>query len=287
MGDNIAIRAETQRIRTNAEKYPGIMDDHEKAMKKVEEWTGEAADLFKKSMHEVTHEIEAMGLILSGIADIMSTVGACVGAVRAVARDVIAMILGDIVAGAFFAAALAIPTFGASIVGFLVDVGIKVASTLSKLWRLIKQLTALLRGNRAAVNELGIAMTTVSNRGARRLGRITENPGPSTPNTTPPPSTPLPHPGPSKTLWENIKKGMETLQNFSEQTLKSTLVDKFGTTAEEAAAITKWIKNFEEFSQADGKIRIDGKEYTVGWLVHYGHELWKELANKDGGDDKS
>ncbi len=182
MGDNIAVRGETEKISGDAEKYAGIATAHLDALKKLETWTGATADAFKKSMAQVGDELEAIGMAMKGSAEIMATMGACVTAFRSLVRDIIAMVIGNLIGGAIVAAGLAPFTFGASIVAF---VGVAVATALEALGRIIRHITnlkSLLTANKTASDQLGTALTKISDDAAR----LNRGGGSTTPSGAPP-----------------------------------------------------------------------------------------------------
>ncbi|MET1072036.1 MAG: hypothetical protein ABWY11_05260, partial [Umezawaea sp.] len=167
MGDNIAVRGETEKISGDAEKYASLATAHLDAVKKLESWTGATADAFKKSMAQVGDELAAIGLAIKGSADIMATMGACVTAFRSLVRDIIAMVIGNLIGGALVAAGLAPFTFGASIVAF---VGVAVATALEALGRILRHITnlkSLLTSNAKAADQLGIALAKIGDDAAR------------------------------------------------------------------------------------------------------------------------
>ncbi|NKE61924.1 hypothetical protein FXN61_36255, partial [Lentzea sp. PSKA42] len=185
VGDNIAIRQETEKVKEDAKKYEGIASSHLEALKKLDGWMGEAADRFRATMAQVAKEIEAIGSAINASAKLMATMGACVTAVRSLVRDIIAMVIGNLIGGALIAAGLAPITFGASIVAF---VGTAVATALEALSRIMRHVTALkslLSSSAKSADDLGTALVKMSD-DAARFGKG----GGSSSVTAPPPVKP-------------------------------------------------------------------------------------------------
>ncbi|GAB2808698.1 phage tail tape measure protein [Lentzea nigeriaca] len=158
MGDNIAIRQETAKITDEAKKYDEFATAHVAALKKLDGWAGEAADSFRKIMLQVGKELQAVGEAMNAAGKIMGTMGACVTATRSLVRDIIAMVVGNLIGGALVAAGLAPITFGASIVAFI---GTAVATALQALSRILNHITKLkgfLTGAAKSTDELGSAL---------------------------------------------------------------------------------------------------------------------------------
>jgi prepilin signal peptidase PulO-like enzyme (type II secretory pathway) len=167
VGDNIAIRQETEKVKDDAEKYEGIATTHLDALKKLDGWMGETAERFRASMAHVAKEIEAIGSAINGSAKLMATMGAVVTAVRSLVRDIVAMVIGNLIGGALIAAGLAPLTFGASIVTFI---GVAVATALEALARIMRHVTklkAILTGASKAADDLGAALVKLSDDAAR------------------------------------------------------------------------------------------------------------------------
>ncbi|HEX6343717.1 hypothetical protein [Umezawaea sp.] len=190
MGDNIAVRQETEKIKNDADKYQALATTHVEALKKLDPWTGQTADAFKASMKKVADELAAIGMAINGSAETMATMGACVTAFRSLVRDIIAMVIGNLIGGALVAAGLAPFTFGASIVAF---VGVAVATALEALGRILRHITnlkSLLTANKAAGDQLGTALTKI----ADDAGRLNRSGGTTTPSGAPPVAPPASKP---------------------------------------------------------------------------------------------
>ncbi|WNV82146.1 hypothetical protein [Umezawaea sp. Da 62-37] len=167
MGDDKAVRSETEKIAGDAEKYEDIASAHLGALRKLDAWTGTTADAFKTSMTQVGHELQAIGLAMRGSADIMATMGTTVTAFRALVRETVVNAISDLISGAHVAAGLAPSTYGASIVAF---VGTAVAAAREALVRILRHITdlrSLLLANRSAADELGKALAKIGADGSR------------------------------------------------------------------------------------------------------------------------
>ncbi|MCP2165507.1 hypothetical protein LX83_002365, partial [Goodfellowiella coeruleoviolacea] len=161
MGDPSAVKQNTDMIKEDAEKYNEVATAHTEALKALEKWTGKAAEAFKASMTQLTDEILAIGEAVKGAAQMMNTMGGCVAGFRSLIRDIIAALLGNLIAGALIAAGLAPITLGASIVAY---VGVAVASavaTMGKIVPMLSKLSSMLSANKTALAQLDDMVHTV------------------------------------------------------------------------------------------------------------------------------
>jgi hypothetical protein len=427
IGDNIAIRQETEKLKEDAANYEGLASGHLDALRKLDGWTGEAAERFRATMSHVAKELEAIGSAVNASAKLMGTMGAVVTAVRSLVRDIIAMVIGNLIGGALVAMGLAPITLGASVVAF---VGTAVATALEALARImghIAKLKSLLTSSSKAADDLGTALTNMSDDAARftrgggsssistpppvrgngdtpsinggggagaprppagdvpaaqrppevpATGGKGDTPEPApvqrppadgtntaavTPPAVKPPDSPpvpkpqevpsspppgggaggatppgpggaprpsTPPPGASNTpatpkpddaapkpptadsaapkppgsdapgtggaggtkplSWGEAKNHIEDLGKYGKQHLESVLTTKFGKTPEEAADISRWIKNFEELAAPGGHVTVAGRAFATGSMLHLVHELWKELgADRHGQQENS
>ena len=189
MGDPVGIQAADAAIAAEKKKLEQWAQDHQSALDTLlQEWSGDAADAFKKSMDAVTDQLGALGGYVETAGKNMKIAGGLVGAFRGIVRDLIAMLLATIIKGALIAAALAPVTFGASIAVFIGTTIGAVATALGKVGAKIAQL----------VKKLGELLSSMA-----KLGKAGENltsikPGSATPSPTPKP-TPTPAPTPKPT----------------------------------------------------------------------------------------
>lgn len=293
MGDPNAIRAQQARITNEAEEYATrIAPGQIAAVKKVEGWTGEAHDRFLSEMKKVNDELAAVGEALKGLADIMGWMSACVAAFRNVVRDIIAMTVGDLIAGALTAVAMAPFTFGASIAAF-VAVAVGTALTaLGKITKLLTTLTKAMSKNAANMAKINRALANIGKGGKRGKGT-----GPK-PGSSPKPKSNPTKPAnsgksgknkpvnPSKNDMKNVplKQRMDMLDGVTDQAMVKALTSKLGKSHAEAFQIVRWIRNFENVADAGGSVRGWGRSCPTGNSAHLLHELWKEFGcYGDGG----
>ncbi|HEV7975915.1 hypothetical protein [Amycolatopsis sp.] len=171
---------------------------HQEALDKLmREWSGNAADQFKKNMEAVTAQLATLGGYVEASAKHMQIAGGIVGAFRGIVRDMIAMVLATIIKGALIAAALAPITFGASIVFFVGTTIAGVAVALAKIASKIAQLTAKLGKLLASIGKMGKAGDDLA--GAAPSGGAKPPGGGAGGGGTPPPPKPAdPTPAPPK-----------------------------------------------------------------------------------------
>ncbi|MFD5829273.1 hypothetical protein [Lentzea sp. NPDC060358] len=186
IGDNIAIRQETEKLKDDAKNYEGLASGHLAALKKLDGWAGEAADRFRSTMAHVSKELEAIGSAVNASAKLMGTMGACVTAVRSLVRDIIAMVIGNLIGGALIAAGLAPITFGASIVAFIGTAVATALEALSRIMRHVTKLKSLITSSSKAADDLGTALAKMGD-DAARFGKGGASSGASTPPPVKPP----------------------------------------------------------------------------------------------------
>ena len=187
MGDPVGIQAADAAITAEKAKLEQWAQGHQSALDRLlQEWSGDAADAFKKSMDAVTDQLGALGGYVETAGKNMKIAGGLVGAFRGIVRDLIAMLLATIIKGALIAAALAPVTFGASIAVFIGTTIGAVATALgkvgAKIAQLVKKLAELL-SSMAKLGKAGDSLTGIK-------------PGSATPTPTPKP-TPTPAPVPT------------------------------------------------------------------------------------------
>ncbi|MFT7868225.1 MULTISPECIES: hypothetical protein [Amycolatopsis] len=158
MGDPIGIAAASEALTAEKKKLEQWSADHQQALDKLlKEWSGQAADAFKKDMDAVTDQLGALGGYLDEAGKNMKIAGGIVGAFRGILRDLIAMLLATIIKGALIAAALAPVTFGASIAIFIGTTIGTVATALGKIGAKLAQLAKKLGDLLQALTKLGKA----------------------------------------------------------------------------------------------------------------------------------
>ncbi|WP_370965191.1 hypothetical protein [Amycolatopsis sp. cg9] len=196
MGDPIGIAAASEALTAEKKKLEEWSTQHQQALDTLlKEWSGNAADQFKKDMDAVTEQLGSLGWYLDQAGKNMKIAGGIVGAFRGILRDLIAMLLATIIKGALIAAALAPVTFGASIAIFIGTTIGTVATALGKIGAKLAQLAKKLGDLLQALTKMGKAGDDLA--GAKPpSSSLTPTPTPK-PDTTPAPkpdTTPAPKP---------------------------------------------------------------------------------------------
>ncbi|MEV6642621.1 WXG100 family type VII secretion target, partial [Amycolatopsis sp. NPDC051371] len=190
MGDPIGINAAAEALSAEKKKLEQWSTDHQSAIETLmKDWSGNAADQFKKDMDAVTEQLNSLGGYLDQAGKNMKIAGGIVGAFRGIFRDLIAMLLATIIKGALIAAALAPVTFGASIAIFVGTTIGTVATALGKIGAKLVQLGRKLGDLVQALAKMGKAGDEIA--GAKPpASSLTPTPTPK------PDATPLPKPEP-------------------------------------------------------------------------------------------
>ncbi len=188
MGDPIGINAAAEALSAEKKKLEQWSTDHQTALETLmKDWSGNAADQFKKDMDAVTEQLNSLGGYLDQAGKNMKIAGGIVGAFRGIFRDLIAMLLATIIKGALIAAALAPVTFGASIAIFIGTTIGTVATALGKIGAKLVQLGRKLGDLVQALAKMGKAGDEIA--GAKPpTSSLTPTPTPK------PDATPLPKP---------------------------------------------------------------------------------------------
>jgi hypothetical protein len=117
MGDPDQIQLLGQEVHSIAEAIRQIGTDQLESLKgDISQWTGDAADAFNKLMQEVAADLETKAHATDIVGYLVHTNMAIISAVRALFRDLITTVLGDIISTMLIALAAAAFTFGLSIV---------------------------------------------------------------------------------------------------------------------------------------------------------------------------
>ncbi|WP_225440171.1 WXG100 family type VII secretion target [Amycolatopsis eburnea] len=193
MGDPIGIAAASEALSAEKKKLEEWSAQHQQALDTLlKEWSGNAADQFKKDMDAVTEQLGSLGWYLDQAGKNMKIAGGIVGAFRGILRDLIAMLLATIIKGALIAAALAPVTFGASIAIFIGTTIGTVATALGKIGAKLAQLAKKLGDLLQALTKMGKA--------GDDLAAVKPPSSSLTPTPTPKPdATPAPKPDPKPT----------------------------------------------------------------------------------------
>ncbi|WP_410640925.1 WXG100 family type VII secretion target [Amycolatopsis sp. lyj-346] len=197
MGDPIGIAAASEALTAEKKKLEQWSADHQQALDTLlKEWSGQAADQFKKDMDAVTEQLASLGGYLDQAGKNMKIAGGIVGAFRGILRDLIAMLLATIIKGALIAAALAPVSFGASIAIFIGTTIGMVATALGKIGAKLAQLAKKLGDLLQALTKMGKAGDDLA-AAKPPASSLTPTPTPK-PDTTPAPA-PKPEPKPDTT----------------------------------------------------------------------------------------
>ncbi|MEV7097835.1 hypothetical protein AB0M80_33795 [Amycolatopsis sp. NPDC051045] len=213
MGDPIGIAAASEALTAEKKKLEQWSADHQQALDTLmKDWSGKAADQFKKDMDAVTEQLSSLGGYLDQAGKNMKIAGGIVGAFRGILRDLIAMLLATIIKGALIAAALAPVTFGASIAIFIGTTIGTVATALGKIGAKLAQLAKKLGDLVQALAKMGkagdelaaakppassLTPTPTPKPDATPLPKPDNAPASPKPDTTPSSATPDPKPEPN------------------------------------------------------------------------------------------
>ncbi len=206
MGDPIGIAAASEALTAEKKKLEQWSTGHQQALDTLmNEWSGQAADQFKRDMEAVTDQLGVLGGYLDEAGKNMKIAGGIVGAFRGILRDLIAMLLATIIKGALIAAALAPVTFGASIAIFIGTTIGTVATALGKIGAKLAQLAKKLGDLLQALTKLGKAGDDLA-AAKPPTSSLTPKPAPK-PDVTPAPKpdpapAPKPEPAPSSAAPE-------------------------------------------------------------------------------------
>ncbi|HEX3782575.1 MAG TPA: hypothetical protein VHX38_23155 [Pseudonocardiaceae bacterium] len=203
-GNPDQIQALATSLHTIGQNLRNSATDLDTALKTdITQWQGQAADAFTSAMNGHKTHIDDAGHSVDTVGYVVETTMALIAAVRALFRDIITTVLGDIIATMLVALAAAAFTFGASIaVGVtkcVVEGTVQVASMTAKLAKVadlagrtasrIRQLTGMTKGETSAAgHELGEVPAAPHASGSNTGGHNE----PPTPNAT---TTPAAHTG--------------------------------------------------------------------------------------------
>jgi len=161
LGDKAAIQANVDATSRVAAHLRQLADDHRGALGTTDGWTGVSSERFRASMAQLGRELDALAEAVRTKAKIVSVTGTLVVVLRDIVRDAIAQFAGSLISGAIQAAALLVPTFGASVPIFIgktvhraVALGASIAAKIAKL-------VAALGRNTARVTRLSDVMSKI------------------------------------------------------------------------------------------------------------------------------
>ncbi|GLZ30980.1 hypothetical protein Lesp02_31690 [Lentzea sp. NBRC 105346] len=149
LGNPEEIQANVEQTKAKAAELRVLAEDHHKGLAKFDGWTGQASEKFQASMDGMGKELDSLAGAVETKAKIVAVMGMLVTVLRDIIRDLISQLIGSLIGGALIAAASAVVTFGASIVGFVgyavgkaVALGTNIAARVS---RVIASLGRLMR----------------------------------------------------------------------------------------------------------------------------------------------
>ncbi|WP_033294799.1 WXG100 family type VII secretion target [Amycolatopsis jejuensis] len=143
-GDPAEIKKLAEGLHKIGEKLRQASTDLDSALKaQITQWEGESANRFKNQVNTRVTQIKDAGHAVDTAGYVVETTMAVVYAARSLIRDIIATIIGEIIATALVALAMAVFTFGASIVVAVGVIVAKAVATVVALTTKVVKLTAL------------------------------------------------------------------------------------------------------------------------------------------------
>ncbi|MDX3660356.1 hypothetical protein PV646_23895 [Streptomyces sp. ID05-26A] len=140
MGNPEEIQANVEANKARAAELRVLAEDHKSGLATFDGWTGASSERFQASMDNMSHELDDLANAVESKAKIVAIMGMLVTVLRDIVRDLIAQLIGSLIGGALIAAAMMIPTFGASIaifggfaVGKAVALGVNIASRVARV----------------------------------------------------------------------------------------------------------------------------------------------------------
>ncbi|WP_090004822.1 hypothetical protein [Lentzea albidocapillata] len=140
MGNPEEIQANVDANKARAAELRVLAEDHKSGLATFDGWTGTSSERFKASMDGMGQELDDLANAVESKAKIVAIMGMLVTVLRDIVRDLIAQLIGSLIGGALIAAAMMIPTFGASIaifggfaVGKAVALGVNIASRVARV----------------------------------------------------------------------------------------------------------------------------------------------------------
>lgn len=161
LGDKAAIQANVDATSDLAARLRQLSDDHRKELGATDGWTGMSSETFKASMDKMGQELDALAEAVRTKAKVVAVTGTLVVILRDIIRDAIAQFIGTLISGAIQAAALLIPTFGASIPIFIGKAVGRAAALGASIAAKVVKLVAALGRNSARVGQLSDVMSKI------------------------------------------------------------------------------------------------------------------------------
>jgi hypothetical protein len=162
LGNPDEINANIDQLKSAALEMHTIAQEHREDLQSVDGWSGETADNYRKSMTQLSEELDAMGSTLDGTAAVVGISGMLVTTMRGIVFDIIASVIAELVKGALIALASAVVSLGSSIAAYCGYAGVRAAMTASKIAGKISKLLGGLGRQTGRLAELGKAMQKLS-----------------------------------------------------------------------------------------------------------------------------
>lgn len=200
-GDPAEVKKLAEELHKIAEDLRNAAKDMDAALQaQITRWQGEGFDSFKSRVDGHRTQIDDAGHSVDVAGYVVETTMALITAVRSLIRDIITTILGDIIATMLVALALAVPTFGASVVAgvakCVATASVQAAAMAAKLAKVVafagrvgKRLADLAKLTKGKAPRPGSTneLTPLPSRPSSGTA-VHEPPATTTPHDTPPPT---------------------------------------------------------------------------------------------------
>jgi len=205
MGDPDQIQLLGQEVHAIAEAIRQVGQEQLESLKgEITAWTGAAAEAFSKLMQELAADFESKAHATEIVGYLIHTNMAIISAARALFRDLITTVLGDIISTMLIALATAAFTFGASIVAAVPVIVTQASLTAASLASKSTAIVAQAARSSGRMNDIVAGLNRGARPGAGGPFRAPPPPGrgggtppriegpPTTPPRTDTPTTPPP-----------------------------------------------------------------------------------------------
>jgi uncharacterized protein YukE len=162
LGNPDEINANVDQLKTAAAEMHQLADEHRQDVGTVGEWSGDTADAYRNSMHQLADELESLGKTLDGTATVAAVSGMLVCTLREIVYGLISSVISELIRDALIAAASAVVTFGSSIAAFCGVAGARAAATASKIAGKISKLLQAFARQGSRLAKLAEAMEKIT-----------------------------------------------------------------------------------------------------------------------------
>lgn len=161
-GNGDKIKAAVAKWNQAAATLDGVAQAHHDAVEsQVSGWEQAAADAFRQSQGQLVGETLALSRTCVAVAEQVATAGTITAAVRGMIRDMIAMLIWEVIRNAVIALASSVVSFGSSVAAFAawtvgraaVVLG-KITQTIAKLMRVVTRIMGRLKGLFGALGDV-------------------------------------------------------------------------------------------------------------------------------------